>query len=211
MNIFYLSNDTKKCAKMHNDKHVVKMILEYAQLLSTSHHILDVDVSAVFYKPTHKNHPSALWTRDNANNYLWLYSLFCELCDEYTYRYGKVHKTDKRLRIPLSVCPKNISQNKFYQPTQAMPDEYKNKCSIVAYRYYYKNAKQHLAVWTKRDIPEFWNNDFTYKNYRTDTYMCKEQARQEACEDFMPEKYGIIEPKLYINENINGTFSMQSI
>ena len=74
MNIFYLSNNTKKCAMMHNDKHVVKMILEYAQLLSTAHHELDGDVSAVFYKPTHKNHPSAKWARDNINNYGYIHS-----------------------------------------------------------------------------------------------------------------------------------------
>ena len=28
MNIFVLDTDTRKCAEFHNDKHVVKMILE---------------------------------------------------------------------------------------------------------------------------------------------------------------------------------------
>ena len=155
MNIFYLSNNTKKCAMMHNDKHVVKMILEYAQLLSTAHHELDGDVSAVFYKPTHKNHPSAKWARDNINNYLWLHSLFCDLCDEYTYRYSKIHKTDTRLRDALSVPPKHIALNSFYQPTQAMPDEFKADCSIVAYRHYYSVAKAHIAKFKNRDVPNF--------------------------------------------------------
>ncbi len=41
MNIFYLDHDVYKCAEMHNDKHTVKMILEYAQLLSTAHRFLD--------------------------------------------------------------------------------------------------------------------------------------------------------------------------
>ena len=41
MNVFYLDPDPVKCAKMHVDKHVVKMIVEYAQLLSTAHRMLD--------------------------------------------------------------------------------------------------------------------------------------------------------------------------
>ena len=41
MNIFYLDKDPKVCAKMHVDKHCVKMIVEYAQLLSTAHRVLD--------------------------------------------------------------------------------------------------------------------------------------------------------------------------
>jgi len=41
MNIFYLDKDPIKSAEMHCDKHVVKMIIEYAQLLSTAHRVLD--------------------------------------------------------------------------------------------------------------------------------------------------------------------------
>ena len=41
MNIFYLDNNQSICAKYHVDKHVVKMILEYAQMLSTAHRVLD--------------------------------------------------------------------------------------------------------------------------------------------------------------------------
>ena len=41
MNLFYLHDNPKDCANMHVDKHCVKMILEYAQLLSTAHRVLD--------------------------------------------------------------------------------------------------------------------------------------------------------------------------
>ena len=67
MNIFYLHKDPKTCAEMHCDKHVVKMVLEYAQLLSTAHRVLDGDEwadKAQLYKATHKNHPSAIWARE---------------------------------------------------------------------------------------------------------------------------------------------------
>ena len=65
MNIFYLSPDPAICAQYHVDKHAVKMILEYSQLLSTAHHVLDpdTDLAPYIYKPTHKNHPSAVWAR----------------------------------------------------------------------------------------------------------------------------------------------------
>lgn len=91
MNIFYLHSDAKECAVMHCDKHVVKMILETAQLLSTAHRLLDGNDDPILYKATHKNHPSAIWTRKSQKNYLWLTSLLQNLCQEYTYRYGKIH------------------------------------------------------------------------------------------------------------------------
>lgn len=41
MNIFVLDRDPYIAAQMHCDKHVIKMICEYAQLLSTAHRQLD--------------------------------------------------------------------------------------------------------------------------------------------------------------------------
>ena len=41
MNIFYLNKDPKIAAMEHKDKHCLKMILEYAQMLSTDHRELD--------------------------------------------------------------------------------------------------------------------------------------------------------------------------
>ena len=58
MNIFYLDKLPDDCAEMHCDRHTVKMVLEYAQMLSTAHRILDGDdVHPDLYKITHKNHP----------------------------------------------------------------------------------------------------------------------------------------------------------
>lgn len=151
VNIFYLSNDPVEAARWHLDRHVVKMILEYAQLLSTAHRILDNSQDPILYRITHKNHPSAVWVRKSVHNYNWLYELFIALCDEYTRRYGKIHLTDTKLRDVLVVPPKNISTDPFVQPPQAMPNEYKDVDSIVAYRQYYINAKNKFATWK---IPE---------------------------------------------------------
>lgn len=150
MNIFYLSHDVVICAQCHVDKHVVKMILEYAQLLSTAHVVLDNN--QVGYKKTHVNHPCAIWVRQGIQNYMWLFRLFCALLDEYTYRYGKVHKTSMLIEA-LSHPPENISLQRFFEPPQAMPDEYKvNKDSVSAYHNYYRYGKTHLHSWKRRNI-----------------------------------------------------------
>jgi len=177
MNIFYLDHDVQKCAEMHNDKHVVKMILEYAQLLSTAHRYLDgtesVGLSKTgrkqtryvlpdgresnLYFATHINHPSSVWVRQSQANYVWLYELFGWLCNEYAYRYGKHHATI-RLDSELMIPPKNIPIGEFTEPTPAMPNEVKIPGnSIASYRNYYINNKAHLANWKKRPIPEWFS------------------------------------------------------
>jgi len=97
MNIFYLDKNTSVCASFTADRHVCKMIIEYAQLLSTAHFVLDGQ--QVGYKPTHKNHPCAVWVRQSTGNYDWLFDLFECLCREYTLRYGKHHKTSELLTV----------------------------------------------------------------------------------------------------------------
>jgi len=175
MNIFYLDHDPKVCAEMHVDKHCVKMILEYAQLLSTAHRILDgtefTGVSktgrkqtrfvlsdsreSILYSATHVNHPSAVWVRKSDANYAWLFRLFGELMDEYTYRYGKTHACE-RLADALSYRPKNIPKGSFTEPTPAMPDNYKvSGDSISSYKNYYLGDKQRMFSWKKRPTPEW--------------------------------------------------------
>ena len=110
MNIFYLDNDPKVCAQYHVDKHVVKMILETAQLLSTTHWMSGSEGP---YRQTHKNHPSAVWARSNKSNYIWLCELGMELCKEYTHRYGKTHKTQQHLEWLSNNIP-NIPPGRFY-------------------------------------------------------------------------------------------------
>lgn len=176
MNIFYLDNDVHKCAEMHNDKHCVKMILEYAQLLSTAHRVLDgiptADIGktgrkrtryvindnrdTILYSATHIHHPSAVWVRVSDKNYEWLFDLFQALMDEYTYRYGKIHACTK-LEKSLVALPNNIPQGHFTEPTPAMPDDCKvSGDSIASYKNYYIMNKTHLANWKKRPVPEWY-------------------------------------------------------
>ena len=177
MNIFYLSNNTKECSQMHVDKHCVKMILEYAQLLSTAHRVLDgtcmIGISDlgrkttswilpdnrynILYKATHINHPSAVWVRQSNSNYSWLSALLEDLSEEYTYRYGKIHKTkrDGLVEFLKDNVPKNIPTNVFTEPPRCMPEDCKIESVIGSYRNYYKMYKNRMAVWKTRDIP-YW-------------------------------------------------------
>lgn len=139
MNIFYLNKSPKVSASMQTNKHVVKMILEAAQMLSAAHHILDGDdAPAGIYKLTHKNHPSTIWVRQSDQHYNWLYDHFIALCNEYTERYGKIHLTERKLSYVLKTPPVNIPSVGFVQPPCAMPDQYKvNDNSVQSYRNYY--------------------------------------------------------------------------
>jgi hypothetical protein len=162
------------------------MILEYAQLLSTAHRLIDgtqviekryvngslparwrnvkkwkledPHMDSILYAATHSNHPSAIWARANSCNYEWLYKLFCATCDEYTYRYGKIHLTDTKLREVLKKHPKNIAKSKdWIGPTPAMPDE----CKVIgdhltSYRKYYIDKKADMAKWTNREPPQWF-------------------------------------------------------
>jgi hypothetical protein len=177
LNIFYLHNEPVECAKQHCDKHVVKMIVETAQLLSTAHRVIDgsefFDVTehgrkirrwklddereSVMYKATHINHPSAQWVRQSSANYYWLHALFTALCMEYSHRYKKVHKTEDIID-QLNELPYNINYGTFTPPTPAMPDEYKVEGDVIqSYRNYYLGSKRKIAVWTNRDVPSWFN------------------------------------------------------
>lgn len=161
MNIFFLSLNPKEAARLHCDKHVVKMIIETAQLLYSSHWILNPEgLHENAYKLAHKNHPCAIWVRNSISNYMWLASLGWWLCKEYQYRYGeqKVHKTEAHIVWLLNNPPKDICFGEFTNPSLAMPDEYKRQDPIESYRLYYIESKlrqRGIVRYTRREWPEF--------------------------------------------------------
>ena len=115
MNIFFLNSDPIHCAQEHVDKHVVKMTLEYGQLMSTAHRVLDGtpyygktvnnrnilrfllpdEREPIIWKASHYNHPSGIWVRQSSSHYYWLFSLWIAMLSEYTFRYGKQHKAER--------------------------------------------------------------------------------------------------------------------
>lgn len=156
MNIFALDNDPKTCAIYHTDKHVVKMIVESAQMLSTAVRVSGIDAG---YKITHVNHPCSIWVRKSLSNYNWLKDLVSELHNEWKFRYNhpddKIHKS---FSIVTELPTPNIDDIGLTNFALAMPDEFKVDDPIESYRNYYRGAKQHLHHWKKRSVPN-WIND----------------------------------------------------
>ena len=179
MNIFYLSKNWKRAAGMHCDKHVCKMLIEYAQLMSTTHRVIDgtqyysktknghkiqrwlhpnPKLERELYKASHINHPSNIWIRENEQHYTWLFLMFNELSKEYTRRYGKVHASWSKLNWILGFPPKNIAQKKWEDPPQCMPDHCKDDDVVKAYRNYYILEKNNIAVWKHSGTPKWFSN-----------------------------------------------------
>jgi hypothetical protein len=156
MNIFVLDKDTKRCAQYHNNKHVVKMILETAQLLCGVHHAIEAQYE-IPYKLSHKNHPSAIWARECLENYIWLCDLGLELCEEYTYRYEKRHKSQEVIEWCLLHAPNLVEKGDITPFALAMPDECKVGDAVQSYRTYYMVEKRSMADWKNREIPEWFN------------------------------------------------------
>lgn len=154
MNIFVLDLEPKKCAEYHVNSHSIKMILETAQLLCGVHWVTGSEAP---YKLSHKNHPCSIWVRECYENYVWLCDLGMELCKEYSYRYGKRHKSQDIIEWCIINKP-NIRNNGDITPfALAMPDECKIGDAVESYRNYYMTSKRNLAVWKNREIPYWFN------------------------------------------------------
>lgn len=146
------------CAQYHGNKHVVKMISEYTQILSTAHHVSKtaIDLSKVC-KATHQNHPSNIWVRDSQANYRWLHRLLVALCLEYTHRYGKQHLYERDGRIALLAKPPSLPKIPQTKLLLAVPDHYRSLPPLKAYRAFYANEKHEkgILVWRNRKMPPF--------------------------------------------------------
>jgi hypothetical protein len=178
VNIFYVDESPIDAAQALVDKHVVKMILESAQLLSTAHRVLDGEKyigkfngrkhtswilpdarDGVMYAATHMNHPSAVWCRQSIENYNWLVDHFYELGWEYTHRYGKTHKClQGELAYMLQSPPNNLKEYNWTPMPSCMALEYIiSENPLTNYRNYYRMGKSNLHKWTNRQPPEWIN------------------------------------------------------
>ena len=157
MNIFFTDFDVNKCALNHCKVHVNKMIIEYAQLLSTAHHQLDDSVPVGIYRESHVNHPSAVWVRQARGNYQWLFKLLTALCTLYKQHKFIDHATASVLPS-LKNPPKNIPSVAFFEPPQCMPDEYKQKNTCKAYKNYLQSKYDEWQARPKPIKVEFYND-----------------------------------------------------
>ena len=172
MNIFYVDKNPETAAKMMCDKHIIKMILESAQMLCSAKRVLDgkeyfdttkngrkikrwrldnPNEEATIYKAGWLGHPSTQWVMKSAYNYIWLYKHMMAMNEEYKLRYNhtKDHLAVQKLGELLRQPPKNINIKALAtDATPAMPDE----CivpgeSVASYRKYYIMKKVRFATW----------------------------------------------------------------
>lgn len=183
MNIFVLDENPVMAAKLQCDKHIVKMILESGQMLCTAHRMLDGTMEMrksksgkrmvkyfkledeakedLFYKAVHHGHPCTVWTMESKDNYDWHYNHFLALCDEFRYRYGKTHETDRKLRYALVDAPKNIPtipMTQFKLAMKSNPECMFPEDPVKSYQLYYQTKQDRFQMaWTRRQIPEWFN------------------------------------------------------
>ena len=185
MNIFILDNDPIIAAQLQCDKHVPKMVVESAQMLSTAHRVLDgkltrkpsksgktmvkywdlyegqddLEAELLYYKAVHVGHPCTVWTMESNSNYNWHYQHFIALCEEYTYRYGKLHKTARDLAAALYSAPRNIPKGPMTQFALAMKSnpECMFEDAVKSYRAFYHTKQERFKMsWTKRSTPKWF-------------------------------------------------------
>jgi hypothetical protein len=170
VNIFVLDRDPRRAARYHCDRHVVKMVLESAQLLSTGLWIVDaaralsLQQRGQLYRPTHRRHPCTLWAAESLANYRWLTRLAGALVEEYHYRYGeRTHASELVIdccrRFAFSRAAGRLQHWASRQRTPfplAMPDKYRCADPVEAYRRYYLGDKALICTWTRRRIPAWF-------------------------------------------------------
>lgn len=147
MNIFVPFNNIEDSVKSLDDKRVVKMVLETAQIICTVRHMKGLPAP---YRVTHKSHPCVVWAMSD-NNLAWLINYGIQLGQEYTFRFGKVHKSYLVI--------------KQYEQSIQEPEQFVN-CTLFKQLEVHEAYRQTLLSkwgsdkvkpkWTKRAIPFFF-------------------------------------------------------
>lgn len=162
MNIFFLHPEPKICAQMACDKHVVKMTLETAQILSNVH-----PESLAPYRQTHINHPCCIWARETDKQYAWLLRYGINLGLEFHYRFNKHHASFKIIKQIARLGTSHIKFPgfNFKNPPQVVPPDCQVKQApggtqnptVYAYRAHYIRNCADFATWNKgRSAPDWW-------------------------------------------------------
>lgn len=182
MNLFVLSECPVEAAQLQCDKHVSKMCVESAQMLSTAHRMLDGHVEkrpsksgksmvnywvhsdpvmeTTLYKAVHYHHPCTVWTIQTSANYEWHYQHFAALAQEFTYRYEKQHRSYVLLKDVLKNPPKNIpigAQSDWALAMKANPECIFEGDAVRSYRAFYQTKQDRFKmVWSKRPVPDWF-------------------------------------------------------
>lgn len=162
MNIFVLDKVPKYAAAYLCDKHIIKMQIEYAQLLSVYLRSRGIEHTRLM-KDTHKNHPCTLWVMDDDINALWLASCLRHVLDEYTARWDKA--PNPRIAAITAMANDYLVEIPWTLPynwVYCMPDMCKLDNIEDSYRLYYLLYKRHFAKWSHGPTPAWYTEALNY-------------------------------------------------
>ena len=175
MNIFFLDKTPEKSAEFLCDKHIPKMLLESAQMLSTAVRKYEEDTEPI-YKSAYPNHPMTKWVGFNRDCFNWALENAIHIHEEYRFRFNKNHKSyDVISNIINNNYSNDIPEGFFKEPPQCMPDEYKHKNYVTAYRSYYAGDKDRFAKWEKGRSKPKW-----YEKIKNTIKTSKEETGQKS-------------------------------
>lgn len=162
VNFFYLDEDPKKCAEYYCNRHILKIPIEIAQILSKIHYELNSNID---YSKIYKNASVVkntigpyCWIKESLHNYIWACTLGLELINEYKLRYNKTeHKTERILQFLFDNQPDlpNIGKTKFRGTNKYDMFQYISNDPIICARYNYAEMKCINDKWNK-DGPPTW-------------------------------------------------------
>ena len=156
MNIFVLDADPVAAAWATADKHAVKMPLETAQMACTVARSLGV--SDVPYRSTHASHPCTIWAAASDESWQWMLKHGIALCDTYSARYGRQHASEAVLRH-IATLKLPLPRRSMPEFAQAMPEAYRHRNAVAAYRAYYRGEKARFATWRQpAATPDWWGS-----------------------------------------------------
>ena len=162
MNLFILDRMPSIAAQFNNDAHVRKIILEAIEMMGYAYDDGDFKPWPWLHKTgRHVNHPMSIWVRDTRQNFDWTLQHAYALCEEFTFRFGKIHKCQAHLDWIASNLPLDNLPSLFQTDWPRCFAEYKQSIelsdnAVFDYRRYYMIAKRHLAKWTRRGEPEWY-------------------------------------------------------
>lgn len=175
MNIFVLDEDPAKAARDLCNKHVVKMIIESAQILSTVYRLAmeerrslpakDAETYPRLYKATHIHHPVTKWVRSSIHNTDWLWQHLLAIESEYNARYNqrrekqyKAWSVIRELDGHRSGIWNGHGDWRLHTPfVQCMPEQYQNQGdAVAAYRAFYRGEKARFAKWEPHAAEPTW-------------------------------------------------------
>jgi hypothetical protein len=163
VNFFYLDKDPIQCAKYYCNKHILKIPIEIAQILSKIHHELETGVD---YCKIYKNSQVVkntlgpyCWIKQSYDNYIWTSKLGLALINEYKIRYNKdTHKSEPILKYLANNPPKlpKIGITRFIGTNKYDMFQYISNDPIICGRYNYVEMKCKNDKWNIHGPPNWY-------------------------------------------------------